>query len=355
MWDLAVREEDYIAADSLLRRKFTPANLPLEHRAILAIVRRDSGGRARILTEAQEQSRGHPFAPEKIARYLNDFDAAREFAQAALVSPRPKALRDSVYLFLASLALAQGQWKAAREAFAQAQPSIPSAQRLRALGATWPFISVSDSDLTKIRAELNAWDPRTDAPVATPGLATALGPHLRLYLIGLLSARLNDDAQALQSADELDRSEHQPEAAALGRDLARIVRADVAARRGRSAEALKILEPVKGEMPPELLAHPFYSEEAARYLRAEVLYRLGRDEEALRWFANGFQGSPNEIVFLAPADFRLAELYERSGRRKEAIAHYGRFVRLWQSCDPALRPRVDEARARLEALLGEPR
>jgi tetratricopeptide (TPR) repeat protein len=355
MWDLAVREEDYIAADSLLRRKFTPAKLPLEHRAILAIVQRDSVGRARILTEAQEQSRGHPFAPEKIARYLNDFEAAREFAQAALVSPRPKALRDSVHLFLASLALAQGRWKTAEEEFAQAQPNIPSAQRLRALSATLPFLAVSDSDLTAFRAELSAWDPRTDAPVVTPGLATALAPHLRLYLIGLLSSRLNDDAQALRSANELDRIGGPPETMALVRDLALIVRADLAARRGRPAEALKILEPVRGEMPPELLAHPFYSEEVARYLRAELLYRLGRDEEALRWFTNGFQGSPNEIVFLAPAAFRRAELYERAGRRKDAIAQYGRFVRLWQSCDPALRPRVDEARARLEALLSEPR
>jgi len=123
MWDLAVREEDYARADSLLRRKFTADKLPMGHRAILATVRRDSAARARILAETRKQSSGYPFAPEVIALYLNDFPAATEFAQAALASPRPRAVRESVHQFLALLALAQGRWSAAKPEFAQAVPT----------------------------------------------------------------------------------------------------------------------------------------------------------------------------------------------------------------------------------------
>ena len=148
---------------------------------------------------------------------------------------------------------------------------------------------------------------------------------------------------------------HPAAAVALVRDLARTIRADVEWRRGRSAEALKLLEPVRGEVPPELLVDPFFSEEGARYLRAELLYQLGDDREALQWFSNGFQGTPNEVAFLAPIHLRQAELYERLGDKEQAINHYSRFIRLWNSCDPELRPSVERARQRMSTLVAEPR
>jgi tetratricopeptide (TPR) repeat protein len=356
MWDLAVREEDYAEADSLLHRKFPPDKLPLGHRALLAIVRRDSAGRKRILDEVEKQTSGNPFAaPGAIALYLNDFTSATEFAQAALKSPRPPAAKGSVHQTLALLALAQGRWTAAKPEFAQAEPTIPSAKRLHALSATWPFLAVPGSDLAALRTELEAWNPNAEAPEPNPGLASALRPQVRLYLLGLLSSRHGDDAHAFQYATELEGIGHPPEAATLVRDLARTVRADVALRRGHPADALKLLEPVRGEVPPELLALPFFSEEGSRYLRAEALFPLGRDEAALRWFTHAFEGTPSELVYLAPAHLRQAELYERLGDRKQAVEHYSRFIQLWNSCDPELGPRVEEAKARLASLVGEPR
>jgi tetratricopeptide (TPR) repeat protein len=355
MWDLAVREEDYARADSLLRRKFTPDRLPLGHRALLAIVQRDSAALARTLQDEKTKTAGYPFASEWIALYLNDFPTAEAFAQAALASPRPNAMREAVHQHLARLALAQGRWSAARLEFARAERTIPSARRLHALSATWSFLAVPSSDLTILRAQMEAWDPGAEAPEPNPGLAAALRPHLRLYLLGLLSSRLGDDTRALDYANELQRTGAPNEARTLVRDLAQTVRAEVALRRGRLADALEMLESTWGEMPPELLADPFYSTEGSRYLRGELLYRLGRDEEALRWFSNAFQGSPNELVYLAPAHFRQAELYERLGDRKQAADHYGRFIRLWKSCDPEQRPSVEKAKARLEVLVGEPR
>jgi tetratricopeptide (TPR) repeat protein len=355
MWTLAVREDDYPTADSLMRRKFAADKVPLGHRAMLAIVRRDSAAHEHMLGEATKQASGHPFAPEWIALYLNDFARAAEFAQAALGSPRSSAVRDSVHQFLALLALAEGRWGAAKVEFALAERGIPSAKRLRALAASWRFIPVPTAELVALRAELSQWDPSADAPESTPDLASALHPQLRLYLLGLLSSRLGDDAEALRHVADLERMDRPPEAAKLVRDLTQTVQADVALRRGRPADALKLLEPVRGEGPLELLARPFYSEEISRYLRAEALYQLGRDEEALRWLRNGFQETPLELVLLAPAHFRQAELYERLGDRKQAADHYSRFIQLWRRCDPELRPSVDKAKARLASLMGEPR
>ena len=355
MWDLAVREEDYAEADSLLRRKFTPDKLPLGHRALLASIRRDSVVLRRLLDEMKKQTSGYPLAPEVLALYLNDFTAASDFAEAALASPRPKAIRESVHQILASLALAQGRWSAAKLEFARAEQTIPSAKTLYALGATLPFLAVPGSDRMALQAELEAWNPSTEAPEPNPGLASALRPQIRLYLLALLSSRRGDDAQALQHAADLERLARPPEVGAVIQDFVRTIRADIALRRGRPAEALKILEPVKGEVPPELLAGPLFSQEASRYLRAEAFYQLGRNEQALRWFSHGFEGTPNELVYLAPVHLRRAELYERLGDRKQAVEHYSRFIQAWNSCDPELRPRVAEAKARIAALVGEPR
>jgi tetratricopeptide (TPR) repeat protein len=355
MWDLAVREEDYPEADSLLRRKFSADKLPLFHRALLALVRRDSATVERLLDEAKKPTSGYPYAPRDIALFLNDFTTAGRFAQAALSSSRPSAAKAFVHQTLARIALAQGRWAAAKPEFAQAATTISSAKRELALSATWPFLAVSHADLEALRSELKAWDPSTEAPEPNPGLASALRPQARLYILALLSSRLGDDAQSLQYAAELEGTGHPPEAAALVRDLARTVRADVALRRGHAADALKLLEPVHGEVPPELLGVPFFSEEGSRYLRAEALYQLGRDAEALRWFSHAFEGTPNEVAYLAPGHLRRAELYERLGDRAQAVEHYSRFVQLWKGCDPELRPSVERARARLASLVAEPR
>jgi hypothetical protein len=42
------------------------------------------------------------------------------------------------------------------------------------------------------------------------------------------------------------------------------------------------------------------------------------------------------------------------GRRSSAADEYSRFIKLWTSCDPALRPVLDDARLELEALTAEP-
>ena len=54
--------------------------------------------------------------------------------------------------------------------------------------------------------------------------------------------------------------------------------------------------------------------------------------------------------YLAPALFRLGELYESAGDAKHATEYYGRFIDLWANADPDLQPRVVEARKRIDRL-----
>jgi hypothetical protein len=53
---------------------------------------------------------------------------------------------------------------------------------------------------------------------------------------------------------------------------------------------------------------------------------------------------------LALADERLGEVYEARGDAARAAAHDQRFIALWANADPALQPRVAQARVRLVAL-----
>jgi tetratricopeptide (TPR) repeat protein len=132
------------------------------------------------------------------------------------------------------------------------------------------------------------------------------------------------------------------------------LRAAAAGQQGRPAEALRLLEPVRGDVPASLLRLPYYAEEPARYLRVELLQRLGRDREALDWLRYGFADTPTELAYLAPLHLQQGEIYERVGDRKKAAEHYERFTHLWQHCDPALQPSVREIRSRLVRLMAEP-
>ena len=229
----------------------------------------------------------------------------------------------------------------------------------RAFAATLPFLEVPPVDLAEIRSEVEALDP--NAPVEpAAGLAARLRPHLRLYLLGLLSARLGDDQTAARHASGLEALPAPPEAHGIPRDMARTVRADVALRNGRPEEALALLEPVRGEVPLELVYLKVFAtvrefgQEHARWLRAEALLSLRRYDEALRWYSTSFQGSPAEMVYLAPGHLRAARAFEARGERDKAALHYRRFVELWTSPDLPLQATVAEAKSRIAAL-GAPR
>ena len=73
-----------------------------------------------------------------------------------------------------------------------------------------------------------------------------------------------------------------------------------------------------------------------RYTEVTSLFRLGFDSTRL--------GSMYE---------RLAQLYDEKGDLENAVRYYALFVEMWAEADEELRPRVQAAQARLEAIVRE--
>ena len=90
-----------------------------------------------------------------------------------------------------------------------------------------------------------------------------------------------------------------------------------------------------------------------RLHRAVVLAsRPSTREEGLNWLRYGLAYDPQYVPISRLA---LGRALEASGDRVGAIEAYGEFIRYWRKADPALQPRVQEARdaiARLEKQVG---
>lgn len=353
MWDLAVREEDYSAVDAMLSRY---ARAPLSMRLLPVFARGDSAARARFIEEATNlDSRQSQISARYVATFLEDFAAAESLARLDLAERRRPPIRLGAQLFLAWLELARGRWSAANAAFetAKRMEGASGVDIERAIAATMPFLEVPKADISHIRLEVERINPNDVGPAASSGLAARLRPHLRLYLLSVLSSRLGDDQAAARYADELEALPTVSDAGAVKRDLALTARADIAFRNGKAAEALALLEPVQGEVPLELANYKVFAtvrefgQEHARYLRAEALVSLRRYDDALRWYRTAFQGSPAEPVYLAPGHLRQAQVHEARGEREQAATHYRHFVELWKDSDPPVRAIVTEAREKL--------
>lgn len=363
MFDLAVREDRWAAADTLIRRKF-PDQLPYDVRVLFAFVRKDTAAQRQVRAEgprvAGEKGRRIDRAVEAgalLAIYLEDLERAEEFARFSTSSSLPGRIRAPAHRFLGDLAVGGGRWTAAKSEFAAAGGAgqADSALIRRALAATLPFLAVPRADLEIIRGEVERWKPGSDVSAPLPESIRPLAGHLRLYLLGLLSTRLGAAADALRFASEVEMLTAPPESRGLVRGLARTIRADVALGAGRTNEGLTLLEGVRGEVPFELIRLPYLSEEHARYLRGRLLYQAGRDEEALRLAQAGFAGTASELQYRAPAHLLQAEIQQRLGNRAAAAEHYSRFIGLWRACDPALRPLLDGAKTQLARMVAEPR
>jgi tetratricopeptide (TPR) repeat protein len=359
MWDLAVREEDYKGADSMMRRMTAP---PLSMRILLTFARGDSASRAAIVKEAgASDSRQSQIAARYVATFLEDFATAKLLAELDLAPRRKPAIRANAQLLLAWLEVARGRWIAAKAAFAQAErmEEVPLVLSQRAIAATLPFLAVPRSDLDSLRREVELWNPGTHVSEPALGLAARLYPQLRLYLLGLLSSRLGDHAGALRLAREIERAEGRDEARAVIHALALTIRADVALHSGSAEQAGQALEEVQGEVPLELVSVPLYAnvreftQEHARHLRVLVLRAQQKHREALQWIETSFQGAPSEIAYLAPMHLQRAQIYERLGEREKAVEHYRRFLVLWRDCDPELWPVLQGAKSELARIVAD--
>lgn len=356
-----MREEDWAGADTLIHRKFS--TLPFDIQVFSAVQRGDTAAERRLRRQAPDVAgkKGRKLETSvetgsMLSTYLEDLPRAEEFTRFSTASGVPAGAQLSAHQLLASLAIAGGRWSAAKPEFAAVAVGRPDSALIgRALAASLPFLGVAKPELAAIRDEVKRWTPGSNVSSPLPESIRPLTGHLRLYLLGLLSARMGASADALRYASELERLPAPPESTALVRSLGRTIRADVATAAGRNAEALGLLDEVKGAVPFELIRLPYFSEEHARYLKSLLLHRAGREAEALRLAEVAFVGTPNELHYRAPVHLLLGDIEHQLGNRSAAAQEYSRLVALWQACDAPLRPALEGAKAELAALTAEPR
>ncbi len=139
-------------------------------------------------------------------------------------------------------------------------------------------------------------------------------------------------------------------AGTLADGLAKSLDAFIAWRDGQYDAALSALNEITLPEYPKGEGDFFYGQHLNRYLRAEILYQEDRLEEALRWYASLAEVSE---FLLGPSYLRRAEIYEQLGDMGNAITYYTRFLDLWQDADAELQPQVEQARQRLDRLVGD--
>src|SRR5918999_1980136 len=120
MFDLAVREDDWARADTLIRRKF-PRQLPYDVRVVFATFRQDTAALRQLRVEGQQTAgqKGRRGDRELeagwlLAGYLEDIERAEEFGQFSTRPSLSAGTRGPAHVFLAEMAVAGGRWTAAR-------------------------------------------------------------------------------------------------------------------------------------------------------------------------------------------------------------------------------------------------
>jgi tetratricopeptide (TPR) repeat protein len=359
MWDLAVREKDYQAVDSMLARY--RGSVPLSYRLVPARGRGDAATVARLLEEARtSENRQLQLAARYTAAYLDDTRFADSVARLDLAWRQRPANRAQAQVQLGWIAVAEGRWNDALREFEAAERMEGAGPVVvhMAFAVTLPFLSPTAADLQTVREKLARWRPDLETSSEPDAPASLLRPHLRVQLLALVASRQDDEAAVKAYRNSL-RALAPPEG--LG-DVVRMmiatVDADRAYRTGQHAQVQTLLDSHKPEVPLELLVLPRpahlreYGFEHARFLRGAAALAAGNDAEAQRWLQNGLIGSPQELAYRAPILLELARLHERMGNRNRASAHYEAAIRLWQRADPPLQARVEEARQRLRILSG---
>jgi DNA-binding SARP family transcriptional activator/TolB-like protein len=354
------RDELYALVDRVL--KLSPAgDRALSMRALRAFALGNEIEKARVLTaltRARALTVGIAFTD--IVLYARDVGGAQRIARLLAKVVRAPEERALCHLVLAHLELSQGRLDRARTELAlaartRAADGDPAwALEIRALFAVMPFVPTSDDELLEIREDLRRWDAASERPRRNQVLAVHNGLHhvLRDYLIGLVSARVGDAASACAAAELLERARSHPNQH-FARMLAAGVRASAAASEGHAREALALLERARPELwYQHTVTSPVFSRAYDRYLRAELLTKCGRAGEALRWYQTLGESSPYELVYVAPAHFRQAQIYDQAGDHDLAVHHYERCAKLWKGCDERLKAVPLDARSRAEALRG---
>jgi tetratricopeptide (TPR) repeat protein/TolB-like protein len=291
-----------------------------------------------------------PTGPMRFINFWNrrDYDGAEQLARSGADTARPRAAV-SAQEGLVALAVLRGRLREADRRYAQVIEA-----KARVAGDT-----VSPYDIAYFHAMVDG-AIRGDAPraIATLDAALRANPVAGVPLVrdpsmnlALAYARLGASAKAreLLSQHEArsDASARLQEAVSSAR-----VRGTIALAEGKIDSA--IIEFRRGDSEADGL--PTRNCTVCTPLLLGLAFDAGgRADSARKYFTEyaDVTGTARNYVdrfYLAPALFRLGELYETAGDARRATEYYGRFVDLWNRADPELQPRVSDARARIDRL-----
>ena len=173
-----------------------------------------------------------------------DLVAGRRIWRLFTEPSRSRGTRVLAHITLAKMELMTGRWRAAKVELDSAM-ALDSATALehRALLSLWPLQQVSRSELLALRNALQRLKaaPGRSSESSVTAMHAPARPYLRLYLLGLLSVRLDEYAPALDYAAELEQRAEIVRPASVRR-LGRAVRVEVARARGRAEQALATLD-----------------------------------------------------------------------------------------------------------------
>jgi serine/threonine protein kinase/Tfp pilus assembly protein PilF len=140
-----------------------------------------------------------------------------------------------------------------------------------------------------------------------------------------------------------------------GRQLAKIVQAEVFLADGKPWEAISIMEKEfvltsPGMNPPEIMQHNMPLEQDVLARAYQKLGSLDKAIEVYRKLLRFDPSSQDRRMRIPVYYYRLARLYEEKGLKDQAAEQYRIFLDLWRDADPSL-PDLGDAKKRLAALI----
>jgi len=351
--EFATQRRDRSAFDSLFSLVDPESDQALAWTAVHAFAWGDMEARRRVEARIQTADPVEAgLAVARVAAYLQDYAAAERLANLLTGPGQDSPTQCAATILMAMTRFARGRWSDGMASMDAVDACNDAwATELRALFTGFPLRPPAPDEVTSIQNRLATW--RADQVSLSTNFVffahNGQHPALRHFLLALTSVWADELEDADRYADSLRMGARSQEQRAITAAWAQSIQARIAAARGRSTEAVELLGASRADVPPELVAiSPFFSRSFDRFLLGELLRGLGRDQEALNWFKTLTEG--HELILVAPAHLRIAQILEAGGHPVDAAAHYKRFAELWEGADPVFQPLVQEARTRSSIL-----
>ncbi|WP_310571588.1 serine/threonine-protein kinase [Gemmatimonas sp.] len=280
LMELAARGDRLGELDTLFQMYFRP-NSAGEQPGVRATYLALHDRRVRGVRRNIDDPAGAQLALRRAGTEPSDLQAAASFATTLAANKADPALQLEGLLALATLDIAASRFTAAGQHWRDAALLDPDATlRHRALLYAGPSLRMNADTLEAIRGSLE----RSVSSVAPDlhGLTTAEHRALRVYLGGLLSARLDDTTRLMQAQQQLTGM---VPVNRLSVPLSYALQGHLSRRRRNERAAIAAFERSMVDIPASIRANvPALGQQIDRFAHAEALRAMGQRDEARRWY-----------------------------------------------------------------------